>query len=73
MSAKDFNERLALLVQEALSQPPAPIHQMIVSLETNKTRCVSLLINFENEKAAQEMANRIIPANGKLPEIHLDN
>ena len=47
---------------------------MVVSLELAKTRCANILIQIENERAAQEMAHKILPANGmKLPPIHLEN
>ena len=74
MTAKEFNERLVNLVGQALQENPAPIHQMLVSLETAKTRMANILIQIEDGKAAKEMAMRIVPANGiKIPPISLDN
>ena len=65
-----FKERLDSLMEDAFnSSEGPPIGYMIMALEVAKAKAVSVQLQFEAVQKQQEMASKILPANGKIPPL----
>ena len=70
MNASIFKQRLDDLMQSAFdSEQGAPIPFMIMALEVAKAKAVSVQLQIEAIQKNQEMATKILPANGKIPPM----
>lgn len=70
MNAQLFKERLDdLMAQAFTSDQGAPLGMMIVQLELNKAKCVQIQLQVDAHQRNQELAKKIIPANGKIPPL----
>jgi len=72
MTAKQFQDLFRDLIHKAKSENPCPLAQIILELETEKTKCVNIFIELESQKQAREMVKQIIPAN-KMPAPTFEN
>jgi hypothetical protein len=69
MTPETFAERLTALIDEAVSSTPIPSSRMVYELDMAHTRVKNLQLRIESQALAQEMARKIIPANGNLKII----
>lgn len=66
MTSEIFRMRLQELMRSAFNDPPIPINVMILELEVEKNKCLMHRLNLDARQEAQELAHKILPANGAL-------
>lgn len=64
MTTKSFNENLASLINGGISAG-VPLHEVLLTLESAKFEIQFTMFRIAQQKAAQDLASRIIPA-GKI-------
>jgi|ERR1700690_425221 len=68
VNANVFKQRLDELMESALTADDgAPLGMMIVRLEVEKQKCLTIQLQIEAAQRQRETASKIVPANGKLP------